>query len=49
MKKNQNGRRYYDAEDHVIITALLMLKPRWSPAVLDEYLNCLNCWVWGES
>ena len=39
MKKNQNGRRYYDAEDHVIITALLMLKPRWSQEFLTQALD----------
>ena len=42
MKKNQNGRRYYDAEDHVIITALLMLKTRWSQTLLTQALDIVK-------
>ena len=42
MKKNQNGRLYYDAEDHVIITALLMLKTRWSQTLLTQALDIVK-------
>jgi hypothetical protein len=37
--KNQNGRRAYNAEDHVIITALLILQPRWSQEFFVQALD----------
>ena len=45
MIKNQNGRRAYSAEDHVIITALLMLQPRWSQTFFTQALNVKQTFV----
>ena len=39
MIKYQTDRRTYSAEDHVIITALLILQPRWSQTLISQALD----------
>jgi hypothetical protein len=37
--KYQTDRRAYSAEDHVIITTLLLLQPRWSQTLITQALD----------
>ena len=45
MKNNQNGRRAYLAKDHVIVTALLMLQPRWTQTFFTQALDINKTFV----
>ena len=48
MTNDRTGRRTYrtyNAEDHVIITALLILQPRWSQTLITQALDIKQTFV----